>query len=183
MVSKQNLNYLFQLFPAGTIIETDSFQQNILFWQNKNFWTTYYFLKILSGRHQIYLWYWPWSELWLKENGVKSTVLLASVTGRLLECRLGISTPLWDSVPWDPWGNPPWLNSCRPYWFSHWKILVHQIQHGISTILSLVDWSVICNPWDAIRNAEIFKALQIGHPWAIKGQSSATNQFSIFPLY
>lgn len=77
--------------------------------------------------------------------------------------------------------EPPWLNSCRPYCFSHWQVLVHPIQCGISTILSLVDWSVICDLSDAIRNAEMSKALEMVHPWAIKGQSSATNQFSIFP--
>lgn len=49
MISKQNLNDLFQLFPAGTIIETDSFQENILFLTKPQFFEYMLFSQDVFG--------------------------------------------------------------------------------------------------------------------------------------
>lgn len=50
VISKQNLNDLLQLFPAGTITETDSILKNILVLKKSlPFWNTYHFLKMFFG--------------------------------------------------------------------------------------------------------------------------------------
>lgn len=174
----KNLNYLFQLFPAGTIIKTDSLQQNILVLTKQKFLDHILFSQDPEWNISLIL-----AMIWAVTKR-KWSQIHCFVRFGYSECsNAGWEYPHLCEILCPGLGilekKPSQLNSCRPYRFSHWEILVQQVQCGIATILSLVGWS----GWDAIRNAEMFQALEMVHPWATERQSSASNQFSIFSLY
>lgn len=105
---QNNLNYLFPLFPAGTMIETDSFQQNTLFLTNPQFLEHILFSQDVFGIfHSVSL---IWSELWLKGIGAKSIVLSFSYSETARMCAGSSNTSVTScSRNGDPWGISPWL--------------------------------------------------------------------------
>lgn len=109
VISRQNLNYLFQLFLAGTIIETGSFQENILVLTKPQFLEYMLLSQDVFGVFHCISKISHGLKLWLKNNEVKSIGIFSFSYGETAGTKAGnINTSMrFCSMGCEPLGNSP----------------------------------------------------------------------------